>query len=113
MFCLQYVIFPGCPCLAACFLRIQKSIFAYISVKQHRNKLTKRGVVGILGGWVLFVFDRCGCTLVLFMLHKSVIKRQVFKRFFTSWAIPQQQGQGIEGLSEKEVSLLSLRNIGA
>ena len=94
-------------------MRIQKSIFAYISVKQHRNKLTKRGVVGILGGWVLFEFDRCGCTLVLFMLHKSVIKRQVFKRFFTSWAIPQQQGQGIEGLSEKEVSLLGLRNIGA
>ena len=66
--------------------------------------------MGILGGWVLFVFDRCGCTLASFYASQKCNKEASFQKAFTSWAMPQRQGQGTEGLSEKEVSLLGFRN---
>ena len=46
-----------------CFLRIQKSIFAYISVKQHRNKTNKKrncwhsGWVGIVCVWQVWLYS--------------------------------------------------------
>ena len=70
-------------------------------------KLTKRGIVGILGGWVLFVFDRCGCTLVLFMLHKSVIKKQVFKRLLPAGQCRNGKVRVLKGCPRKKFHFLA------
>ena len=93
-----------------CFLRIQKSIFAYISVKQHRNKTNKKrncwhsGWVGIVCVWQVWLYSSS------FYASQKCNKEASFQKAFTSWAMPQRQGQGTEGLSEKEVSLLGFRN---